>query len=190
MWEYLRAYSRCKLGPVPVPIDADLKTETKWAHPESTSRRPVLISDCIQDSPMRFVSSVLTRSGRTFHGEEGGSTFSLPFLVEHRLGLETTIKTKSRLIQQTRLIQIQPTLIAPGCERNWKPCLVVSWLGKTYSHSRSSITGAVHAYLQQFLHQVDDILAERYLYSAQFEWTYIQSPLTTTTTSTQPVGHN
>jgi hypothetical protein len=40
MWEYFRAYSRCKLGPVPVPMDADLKTETKWAHPESTSLHP------------------------------------------------------------------------------------------------------------------------------------------------------
>jgi hypothetical protein len=34
-----------------------------------------------------------------------GSVNSHPFFVEHRLGLETTIKTKSRLIQQTRLIQ-------------------------------------------------------------------------------------
>jgi hypothetical protein len=73
MWEYLRTYSRCKMGTIPIPADADLKTENKSAHPESTSRRPILISDCIEQTPMRFISSVLTRSGKTFPGEDGGS---------------------------------------------------------------------------------------------------------------------
>jgi hypothetical protein len=143
---------------------------------------------------MQCVSSVLTRSSsKTFPGADGGWVSQQPSLLcgaPTRAGNYHQDQVPADPADETHPAKFSlRLLLQPGCERNWKPCIVVLGFGSTYVFSRSCITGAVHSYMSQFLQQVDPQLAERYPYSAQFEWTYIQSPTMTESTSvTQPVG--
>ena len=93
-----------------------------------------------------------------------------------------------RLESQTRLIQIQPTLIPLNCEQFWTPLLVLSGLGNSYSNSKCCITGAVHAHLQALLSSIDPDFGSRYARSAQLDWSFFQFTTAGGANRTQPVA--
>ena len=66
LWNYLKKDVGYKMGSLPFAQDAPLSDNAfDWAHQESTTKRPVLISDAIHENPMLFHSTVMTASGRT-----------------------------------------------------------------------------------------------------------------------------
>jgi hypothetical protein len=193
LWMYLKQDLGYKMDILPFAPDADLTDNAfDWAHPESTSKRPLLISDAEQITPMRFYSTMLTASGCTHPGweKESGVSMSFPMYSEHRITLSTFVANpkSKRLESQTRLIQVQPTLITPNCEHYWTPLLIISGLGTAYSSSKSCITGATHAHLRGFLEELDPDLAMRFSRYAQIDWSYFQFTTASGVRRTQPVA--
>lgn len=193
-WNYIHVDLGYKIGPLPFEINAPLSENAlEWAHEESTTKRPLLISDAIHENPMLFHSTALTRSGRTHPGWERDSTAtssSFPMYSEHRMTLSALVlnpKSK-RLEAQTRLVQMQPTLIPQKCEHYWSPVLIISGLGNAYSASKSCITGAVHAHLKGLLAAYDPDFENRYYRSAQLDWAYFQYVTVEGDRRTQPVA--
>jgi hypothetical protein len=193
LWSYMNKDLGYKIGPLPFEPDAPLSDNAyDWAHPESTTKRPLLISDAIVENPMLFHSTVMTASGRTHPGWETDSatSASFPMYAEHRINLSaftTNPKTK-RLESQTRLVQIQATMIPPNGEQFWTPLLVLSGLGTNYSNSKCCITGAVLAHLYAFLSGVDEDFGQRFTRSVQIDWSFFQFTAAGGSQRTQPVA--
>jgi hypothetical protein len=167
LWIYINNDLGYKVGPLPFQRDDSLSDNAyEWAHPDSTTKRPLLISDAIHENPMLFHSTVMTVSGRTHPGWERDPfiSASFPMYTEHRINLSafvTNPKSK-RLEPQIRLIQIQPTLISPGSDQFWTPILILSGLGNNYSQSKCCITS------------VDPDFGERFTRSVQLDWSFFQ----------------
>lgn len=193
LWIYLQQDLGYKVGELPFAPDATLSDNAyDWAHPESTTKRPLLISESISDHQMAFHSTVLTASGCTHPGWErdAGVPVSFPMYSEHRINLCTFITNpkSKRTEPQTRLIQVQPTHIAPNCEHYWTPLLILSGLGNAYSSSKSCITGAVHAHLKGMLTEINPDFGSRFSLCAQLDWTYFQFTHANGTRRIQPVA--
>lgn len=193
LWSYIKHDLGYKVGALPFAADATLSDNAlEWAHEESTTKRPLFICDANLENQMLFHSTVLTASGRTHPGWETDASVSssFPMYSEHRMTLSTMVPNpkSKRLEAQTRLVQIQPTLIFPQCEQYWSPLLIVSGLGTAYSSSKSCITGAVHAHLKGLLTAVDPDYENRYYRSVQLDWTNFQFTTINGERRTQPIA--
>jgi len=193
LWMYIHKDLGYKVGTLPFAADDPLSDNAfDWAHPDSTTKRPVLISDAIHENSMQFHSAVMTISGRTHPGWESDPSVSasFPMYSEHRINLSafvTNLKTK-RLEPQTRLIQIQPTMIPPTSEPYWTPLLILSGLGSNYSNSKCCVTGAVLAHLYGFIYSFNEDFGERFTRSVQIDWSFFQFTVPGGNQRTQPVA--
>jgi hypothetical protein len=193
LWIYINTDLGYKVGSLPFQPDDSLSDNAyEWAHPDSTTKRPLLISDAVHENPMLFHSTVLTISGRTHPGWERDPSVSasFPMYTEHRINLSafvTNPKSK-RLEPQTRLIQIQPTLISPGSEQFWTPIFILSGLGNSYSQSKCCITGAVLSHLYACISLADPDFGERFTRSVQLDWSFFQFNSVEGNQRTQPVA--